>query len=107
MASLYGSVRTEEGSAYLFADSETVQIFNRYCEINTPGALGREGSLHTDSTLPSQKKPLSYSKYISLLKSRRIVPNLASEETVLYLVLTLICTFFFIWRILGKDSSGN
>ncbi len=72
----------DEIAARTCATSDTVQIFNRYCVIKTPGEGGREGSLHTDSTLPSEKKPLSYSKYLSLLKSRKIIPKFASVELV-------------------------
>ena len=76
----------EEYNARVFAASETVQIFNRFCEIKVPGEGGREGSLHTDSTLPADKKPLSFSKYISLLKSRKIIPKFASVELVISFV---------------------
>ena len=79
---LYRAASSFSGDAELHAASETIQIFNRYCEIKVPGAIGTEGSLHTDSTLPSEKKPLSFGKYISLLKSRKIIPNFASVELV-------------------------
>jgi hypothetical protein len=69
-------------SSHMFANSDTIQIFNRYCDVRVEGSAGRAGSLQTDSTLPAEKKPLSYAKYISLLKSRKIIPAVTCIEKV-------------------------
>ncbi len=84
--SFHGSLTAFElqmGSDHMHANSDTIQIFNRYCDMRVDGGAGRAGSLQTDSTLP-EKKPLSYSKYISLLKSRKIIPAVASIEQVAF-----------------------
>ncbi len=75
-------IHPQQDSSHMFANSDTIQIFNRYCDMRVEASAGRAGSLQTDSTLPAQNKPLSYMKYISLLKSRKIIPAVTSIDQV-------------------------